>query len=82
VVIARDGVPDNTPFAPPFTAVVDLQSAPGNVVVIDVGDDRFASYAHLAHGSLLVTVGDEVAEGQAIGLIGNSGNSLGPHLHF
>jgi murein DD-endopeptidase MepM/ murein hydrolase activator NlpD len=82
VVIARDGVPDSTPFAPPSTAVVDLQSASGNVVVIDMGDDRFASYAHLANGSLMVTAGDEVAEGQAVGLIGNSGNSLGPHLHF
>jgi hypothetical protein len=82
VVIARDGMPDNIPFAPLSTAVVDLRTAPGNVVVIDMGDNRFASYAHLANGSLLVTVDDEVAEGQAIGLIGNSGNSLGPHLHF
>jgi murein DD-endopeptidase len=82
VVIARDGMPDNKPFAPPSTAVVDLRSAPGNVLVIDMGESRFASYAHLANGSLLVATGDEVAEGQAIGLIGNSGNSLGPHLHF
>jgi murein DD-endopeptidase MepM/ murein hydrolase activator NlpD len=82
VVIARDGMPDNTAFAPPSPDVVDARDAPGNVVVIEIGDGRFASYAHLAPGSLRATVGDDVAEGQAIGTIGNSGNSLAPHLHF
>jgi murein DD-endopeptidase MepM/ murein hydrolase activator NlpD len=63
-------------------AVIDAREAPGNVVSIDIGDGRFVSYAHLANGSLLVRSGDVVREGQALGLIGNSGNSLGPHLHF
>ncbi|MGI8842091.1 MAG: M23 family metallopeptidase [Gemmatimonadaceae bacterium] len=82
VVIARDGAPDNTPLAPPSVAVVDARQATGNVVVIETGDGQFTSYAHLAPGSLSVKAGDRVAQGASIGLIGNSGNSLGPHLHF
>jgi hypothetical protein len=82
VAIARDGAPDNPPFSVTPPAVIDAREAPGNVVSIDIGDGRFVSYAHLAKGSLLVRTGDLVREGQALGLIGNSGNSLGPHLHF
>jgi len=41
-----------------------------------------SSYLHLKAGSLLVTLGDEVRCGQAIALIGSSGYSSAPHLHF
>jgi hypothetical protein len=82
VAIARDGAPDNPPLSVTPPAIIDAREAPGNVVSIDIGDGRFVSYAHLARGSLLVRTGDVVREGQAIGLIGNSGNSLAPHLHF
>jgi murein DD-endopeptidase MepM/ murein hydrolase activator NlpD len=36
----------------------------------------------LQPGSLRVKVGDKVRRGQAVGLVGNSGNSTEPHLHF
>ena len=54
----------------------------GNHVVLDLGGGRFAFYAHLQPGSLKVKVGDRVTRGQIIGLVGNSGNSTEPHLHF
>ena len=33
-------------------------------------------------GSVAVEIGDQVVTGQSIGRLGNSGNSIGPHLHF
>jgi hypothetical protein len=39
-------------------------------------------YAHLQPQSLKVKVGDKVKLGQTLGLVGNSGNSDLPHLHF
>ena len=38
--------------------------------------------AHLQHGSVAVKAGDEVAVGDYLGLVGNSGNSTEPHLHI
>jgi murein DD-endopeptidase MepM/ murein hydrolase activator NlpD len=39
-------------------------------------------YAHLAPHSVTVHVGDRVKAGDKLGLLGNSGNTTGPHLHF
>lgn len=39
-------------------------------------------YAHLQFGSLAVAAGDRVVRGQQVGLVGTTGASTGPHLHF
>ncbi len=52
----------------------------GNMVVIDHGNGYQTLYAHLSQAS--VSCGRSVAQGQVIGLAGNTGNSTGPHLHF
>ncbi|MFJ9030552.1 M23 family metallopeptidase [Streptomyces sp. NPDC102274] len=54
----------------------------GNYLVLDIGDSRYAVYAHLRRGSLRVGVGDRVTAGQELAECGNSGNSSEPHLHF
>jgi hypothetical protein len=41
-----------------------------------------AFYAHMRPGSLKVKVGDKVVTGQVLGVLGNSGNTDAPHLHF
>jgi len=71
-------VPVPTLRAVPIT----LETVGGNYVIIDIGGGRYAFYAHLQPGSLRVKKGDRVRRGQVVGLVGNSGNSTEPHLHF
>ena len=79
VVAAVDEYPDQVAGK---TTGVTLANADGNHVVLDLGDGRFAFYAHLKPGSVRVRRGDKVTRGQQIGQAGNSGSSDGPHLHF
>ncbi|NJO20371.1 MAG: M23 family metallopeptidase [Spirulinaceae cyanobacterium RM2_2_10] len=52
----------------------------GNMVEVRHADGTLARYAH--NSRLLVREGQSVYQGQAIALMGNTGNSTGPHLHF
>jgi murein DD-endopeptidase MepM/ murein hydrolase activator NlpD len=52
----------------------------GNCVVIDHGHSLATVSAHLSR--VLVDVGQPVADGQVVGLVGSTGRSTGPHLHF
>ena len=47
-----------------------------------MGNSQYALYAHLKPYSVTLQVGDVVTEGQKLGLLGNTGNTTGPHLHF
>ncbi len=52
----------------------------GNLVILKHGDGYETYYGHLS--VISVSVGDTVAKGKKIGLIGSTGKSTGPHLHF
>ncbi len=54
----------------------------GNHVVIEHDGGEYSVYAHLKPGSLRVREGDAVKAGDPVGLVGTSGNSTEPHLHF
>lgn len=54
----------------------------GNYIIIDHGNGWQTWYFHLKTGSTAVTPGQLVAKGAQIGLMGSSGYSCGPHLHF
>lgn len=80
VLMAFDGQPD----------VLMQDSGPGktreerngNWVAIGHGDGWVTTYAHLLKGSVAVKKGDTVKRGDKLGLIGLSGNSDFPHVHF
>jgi murein DD-endopeptidase MepM/ murein hydrolase activator NlpD len=80
VVRIADNLPKQVPGKLPEGATI--QMAAGNHVVVDIGEGRYAFYAHMQPGSLKVKVGDKVVTGQVLGVLGNSGNTDAPHLHF
>ena len=51
-------------------------------VVLKIAPNVFALYEHLHTGSVAVKVGDVVKAGAPLAKIGNTGPSLGPHLHY
>lgn len=61
---------------------INADNVGGNMVVVDIGGGAYVFYAHLQRGSLKVKLGDRVKVGQTIGLLGDTGNSTAPHLHF
>lgn len=54
----------------------------GNYVIIDHGNSEYSHLAHFKYGSIKVNEGDDVKQGDILGLVGNSGNSSEPHIHF
>jgi Peptidase family M23 len=80
VVKVVDGLPEQVPGT--FPENISLDEADGNSVILDIGGGNYALYAHFQPGSIRVEEGDRVKRGEVLALVGNSGNSLAPHLHF
>jgi hypothetical protein len=80
VVSVIDGEPEQTPGSYPTNIALD--KADGNSIILELGEKRYALYAHLQPGSIKVHPGERVHPGQVMGLVGDTGNSIVPHLHF
>jgi hypothetical protein len=66
--------PDDTPVYSPW------RNFYGNLVVIEHTDDLYTLYAHLSE--ITVRQGQQVASGEQIGAVGQTGVAIGSHLHF
>lgn len=73
------GLPDQVPGA--FPTNIPIEEADGNSIVLRLGPNRYVLYAHLKPGSVRVSPGQRVKRGDVIAHVGNSGNSVAPHLH-
>jgi murein DD-endopeptidase MepM/ murein hydrolase activator NlpD len=82
VTAVKDSIPENIPGVNSRAVPITLETVGGNHVILDLGNGHFAFYAHLQPGSLRVKLGEKVRRGQVVGLVGNTGNSTEPHLHF
>lgn len=81
IVSMRSDLPEQTPGANPTGLTLDEYG--GNYIVQDLGDGVYAFYAHLQGDNPLgLEVGQQLEQGEVIGLLGNSGNTDSPHLHF
>ena len=58
----------------------DWSSGHGQMVVVDHGEGVMTRYCHAS--ALLVETGDEVETGDIVALVGSTGLSTGPHLHY
>jgi len=66
-----------------FDKYCAANSDTANYIVIRHADGSQANYFHMKKNSLTSkTVGQTVAQGEYLGVVGSSGNSSGPHLHF
>ncbi len=77
------GAPTGTPIYAADTGYVSAtgwMGGYGNYIVINHGNGFETLYAHLSE--IRVIAGQGVQRGQVIGLVGSTGRSTGPHLHF
>jgi murein DD-endopeptidase MepM/ murein hydrolase activator NlpD len=79
VVKLIDGLPEQVPGT--YPEGIPFDEADGNSIVLDIGGGNYLNYAHMQKGSLKVKLGDKVKRGDVVGLVGNTGNSVAPHLH-
>ena len=83
VVSTANNFPNQTPGSLPDPGSFDtIESVDGNHVIMRLRNGVYAFYAHLQKGSVVVEPGDKVKRGDKLGLLGNSGNTSAPHLHF
>lgn len=77
VVDVRDGFPDLPPGPPDKTKL-----AQSNHIIIRHNEGLYSRYVHFSPSTLMVRKGDLVKQGQILGVCGNSGHTMEPHLHF
>lgn len=79
VVAVSDHLQDQVPLDPKPVVATE---ADGNFIMLNLGGGHYANYAHLAPGSITVKVGERVSAGEQMAVVGNTGQTGVPHLHF
>jgi Peptidase family M23 len=84
VLAPADGTVVSVSDIRPDEPIGELGQTPsyGNHILLEIGNHRYAVMAHLKQGSARVSEGERVRLGQQIAAVGDSGDSLWPHLHI
>ena len=89
VLVASDGMEENQKLGdvPPLSKDKIskfglLHALAGNIIIIKHKNNEYSFLAHCAYNSIKVKIGDKVKKGQRLALLGNTGNSTAPHLHY
>lgn len=96
VIVAQDGLKERNPvhFVRDMAVVLknsiffraksneELHPLLGNYLILKKDDGIYSLIAHAKNGSLKVSNGQRISEGQFLAEVGHSGNSTAPHLHF
>jgi murein DD-endopeptidase MepM/ murein hydrolase activator NlpD len=80
VDFASDAGADVLAVASGIVTIAGAREGYGNLVEINHGNGYLTRYAH--NEQVLVKVGEEVERGQALAIVGSTGHSTGPHVHF
>jgi murein DD-endopeptidase MepM/ murein hydrolase activator NlpD len=80
VVYTRTGIPQYNTKCGSKKDLFGTDYCYGNQILIDHGNGIYSRFAHLTN-DILVSEGDKVEAGTALGYLGNSGNTYGQHLH-
>ncbi|MFT6069984.1 MAG: hypothetical protein ACJAT2_002503 [Bacteriovoracaceae bacterium] len=75
-------VSDQMDNAPDRSMTGDLSKKINNFLTIKMKYPFYLSVVHFKKDSITVDIGDEIKAGQELGLVGNSGVSYIPHLHY
>jgi Peptidase family M23 len=75
-----DSVAENVARSP--LRAFTIANVAGNYVIIRIAPRRYVLFAHLKPGSIRVRLRQRVRTGDVLGLIGNTGQATGPHLHM
>jgi murein DD-endopeptidase MepM/ murein hydrolase activator NlpD len=83
IAAAAGTIVDKVNDQPERSCSIDEPAGDSNTIVIEQSDGSLALYAHMRKGSLTAKpVGATVEAGEYLGVVGSSGMSTGPHLHF
>ena len=82
VVEILNSVAENVPLNEPPATAFTQKTIMGNYVILRLDTGQYAAFMHIKTGSVRVRPGQRVRVGQVLGLVGNTGQSGGAHLHF
>ena len=73
---------EDTKIADKRCIVCDVDDVRSNHIIIFHGNNEYSMIAHLLKDTIKVEEGNQVKRGEVLALVGNSGNTNGPHIHF